>query len=58
MAGVSLGKQTGQTWLRVYVVMRIYYNGLCAAGVNRFNDVFTSFYACQRYDVRNDVTHA
>jgi len=36
--------------------MRIYLNGLCAAGVNRFNDIFTSFYACQRYDVTNDVT--
>ena len=23
MVSVSLGKQTGQTWLRVYVVMRI-----------------------------------
>jgi len=40
------------------MVMRIYLNGLCAAGVNRFNDIFTSFYACQWYDVTNDVTHA
>ena len=39
------------------MVMRIYLNGLCTAGVNRFNDIFTSFYACQWYDVSNDVTH-
>jgi len=38
--------------------MRIYLNGLCAAGVNRFNDIFTSFYARQWYDVTNDVTRA
>jgi len=38
--------------------MRIYLSGLCAAGVNRFNDIFTSFYARQQYDVRNDVTRA
>ena len=49
---------TGQTWLRVYVVMRIYLSGLCAAGVNRFSDIFTSFYARQWYDVTIDVTHA
>jgi len=30
---------------------------LCTAGVNRFNDIFTSFYARQWYDVTNDVTH-
>jgi len=35
-----------------------YLNGLCAAGVNRFNDIFTRFYARQRYDVTNDVTRA
>jgi len=40
------------------VVMRIYLNGLCAAGVNRFNDIFTSFYASYWCDVTNDVTHA
>jgi len=29
---------------RVYLVMHIYLDGLCAAGVvNRFNDIFTSF---------------
>jgi len=33
------------------VVICIYLNGLCAAGVNRFNDIFTSFYAHQWYDV-------
>jgi len=33
------------------VVIRIYWNGLYAAEVNRFNDIFTSFYACQWYDV-------
>ena len=38
--------------------MRIYLNGLCAAGVNHFNDIFTRFYARQRYDVTNDITHA
>jgi len=38
--------------------MRIYLNGLCAAGVNRFNDIFTSFYARQWHDVTNDVTRA
>jgi len=38
--------------------MRIYLNGLCAAGVNHFNDIFTSFYARQWYDVTNDVTRA
>jgi len=42
----------------VYVVMRIYLNGLRAAGVKHFNDIFTSFYACQWYDVTNDVTRA
>jgi len=26
--------------------------------VNRFNDIFTSFYARQWYDVTNDVTRA
>ena len=40
------------------MVMRIYLNGLCPAGVNRFNDIFTSFYACQWYDVTNDATLA
>jgi len=57
MVGVSLGKQTGQTWLRVYMVMRIYLSGvgLCAASVNCFNDIFTSFYARQLYNVTNDV---
>jgi len=38
--------------------MRIYLNGLCAAVVNRFNDIFTSFYARQWYVVTNDVTCA
>jgi len=38
--------------------MGIYLNGLYAAGVNRFNDIFTSFYARQWYDVTNDVTRA
>jgi len=38
------------------VVMHIYLNGLCAAGVKNFNDIFTSFYARQWYDVTNDVT--
>jgi len=38
--------------------MRIYLNGLCASRVNRFNDIFTSFYARQWYDVKNDVAHA
>jgi len=36
--------------------MRIYLSGLCAAVVNRFNDIFTSFYARQWYDVTNDVS--
>jgi len=36
--------------------MCIYLNGLCAAGVKRFNNIFTSFYARQWYDVINDVT--
>jgi len=31
--------------------------GLCAAGVKRFSDVF-SFYARQWYDVTNDVIRA
>jgi len=31
---------------------------LYAAGINRFNDIFTSFYAHQRYDVINEVTRA
>jgi len=35
--------------------MRIYLTGLCAAGVKRFNDIFTSFYARQLYDITNDV---
>jgi len=35
-----------------------YLNELCAAGANCFNDIFTSFYAHQRYDVTNDVTRA
>ena len=38
--------------------MRIYINGLCATRVMRFNDIFTSFYARQWYDVTNDVTRA
>jgi len=38
--------------------MRIYLSGLCTAGVNRFNNIFTSFYTHQWYDVTNDVTHA
>jgi len=38
--------------------MRIYLNALCTAGVNRFNDIFTSFYTRQWYDVTNDVTRA
>jgi len=38
--------------------MHIYLNGLCAAGVNRFNDIFTSSYGRQWYDVTNDVTRA
>jgi len=38
--------------------MHIYLNGLCAAGVNRFNDILTIFYARQWYDVTNDVTRA
>jgi len=38
--------------------MRIYLSGLCATGVNHFNNIFTSFYARQWYDVTNDVTHA
>jgi len=38
--------------------MRIYISGLCEAGVNRFNDIFTSFYARQWYGITNDVTHA
>ena len=36
--------------------MRIYLNGLCTTGANHFNDIFTSFYTRQRYDVTNDVT--
>jgi len=35
-----------------------YLNGLCAAGVNRFNHIFTSFYARQWYNVTDDVTRA
>jgi len=31
---------------------------LCEAGVNQFNDIFTSFYARQWYDVTNGVTRA
>ena len=38
--------------------MHIYLNGLCAAEVNRFNDIITSFHAHQWYDVTNDVTRA
>jgi len=38
--------------------MRIYLNGLCAAGVNRFNYIFTSLYARQWYDITNEVTRA
>jgi len=38
--------------------MRIYLSGLCAAGINHFNDTFTSFYARQCYNVTNDVTRA
>jgi len=38
--------------------MRIYLSGLCEAGVNRFNDIFTSFYARQWYGITNDVTRA
>jgi len=38
--------------------MDIYLNGLCTARVNRFNDIFTSFYARQSYDITNDVTRA
>ena len=38
--------------------MRIYLNGLRAAGVKHFNDIFTSFYASQWYDVTNDVNRA
>jgi len=38
--------------------MRIYLSGLCAVGVNHFNNIFTSFYARQWYDVTNDVTRA
>ena len=34
--------------LRVYA---IYLNGLCAARVMRFNDIFTNFYTRQWYDV-------
>jgi len=41
-----------------YVVMRIYLNGLCSARVMRFNDIFTTFYARQWYDVTNDVTRS
>jgi len=40
------------------MVMHIYLNGLCAAGVKRFSDIFTSFYARQWYDVTKDVTRA
>jgi len=40
------------------MVMRIYLNGLCATGVNRFDHIFTSFYARQWYDDTNDVTGA
>jgi len=36
--------------------MRINFSGLCTAGIKRFNDIFTSFYARQWYDVTNDVT--
>jgi len=35
-----------------------YLSGLCAAGVNRFNNIFTGIYTRQRYDVTNDVTCA
>ena len=56
MVSVSFGKQ--KTWLTVYVVMCIYLSGLYAARVMRFNDIFTSFYARQWYDVTNDVTRA
>jgi len=38
--------------------MCIYLNGLCTAGVKHFNDIFTSFYARQWYDVTNVVTRA
>jgi len=38
--------------------MCIYLSGLCNAGVKRFKDIFTSFYARQWYDVTNDVTRA
>ena len=38
--------------------MPIYLNGLCAAEVKHFNDLFTSFYTHQWYDVTNDVTRA
>ena len=38
--------------------MSIYLNGLFAAGVNLFNDIFTRFYARQWYDVTNVVTRA
>ena len=38
--------------------MRIYLYRLCAAGVKRFNNIFTSFYARQWYYVTNDVTRA
>ena len=38
--------------------MRVYLIGLCAARVVCFNDIFTSFYAPQWYDVTNDVTRA
>jgi len=34
----------------------IYLNGLCSAGVMHFNNIFTSFYARQWYDVTNDIT--
>ena len=40
------------------MVMRIYLSGLLAAGINRFNDIFTSFYTRHWYDVTNDVTRA
>ena len=35
IAGVSLSKQTGQTWLRVYVVMH--------SKIKLFSNIFTSF---------------
>jgi len=38
--------------------MRIYLSGLRTARVMHFSDIFTSFYACQWYDITNDVTRA